>query len=236
MRSGPSATSCSRRSLRLAHRQGGSGIDAVVFDLGGVLIDWNPRHLYRKLFNGDEVAMERFLAEVCSPAWNAEQDSGRPWHVAVAELARAYPEQRHLIEAYDQRWDEMLGGAIEGTVEILADLRATGLRLAALSNWSAEKFPVARRRYGFLDWFDPIVISGEVGMSKPDERIYRYLLDATGLDPGTTLFIDDSPVNVAAAVQLGMSARLFTDPACLGADLEAMGLLATVSSPRPPDR
>ena len=205
-------------------------VEVVVFDLGGVLIDWNPRYLYRSLFEGDDDAMERFLAEVCSPAWNAEQDSGRPWRVAVDGLIEVHPEHRELIEAYDERWDEMLGGAIEGTVEILAELRLAGLRLAALSNWSAEKFPIARRRYSFLDWLDPIVISGDVGVSKPDERIYRSLLERGRLDPRTALFIDDSAANVATAVRLGMRARQFSEPAGLRTDLQALGLLPIVSS------
>jgi 2-haloacid dehalogenase len=206
-------------------------IDAAVFDLGGVLIDWNPRHLYRKLFNGDEAAMEAFLSEVCSPAWNAEQDAGRTWHDAVQTLSRQYPEQRALIAAYDERWPEMLGGPIRGTVELLAGLRGAGLRLAALSNWSAEKFPVALARYDFLGWFDSIVISGAVGVAKPDQGIYRHLIERTGFDPATTLFIDDSVANVDVAARLGMVARRFIDPAGLRADLEALGLPAPVRSP-----
>ncbi|MBI3749404.1 MAG: HAD-IA family hydrolase, partial [Chloroflexi bacterium] len=166
-----------------------SDIQAVVFDLGAVLIDWNPRHLYRQLFDGDDVAMERFLAEVCSPAWNASLDAGGSWHEAVELLARQHPGQRDLIVAYDERWPEMLGGPIEGTVEIVRELRSAKADLAVLSNWSAEKFPVARERYAFLDWFETIVISGEVGVSKPDPRIYQHLLERTKFDPATTLFI-----------------------------------------------
>jgi 2-haloacid dehalogenase len=200
-------------------------INAVVFDLGGVLIDWDPRHLYRTLFEGDETAMERFLTEVCSPAWNAQQDAERSWREAVETLTRRHPEHRELIAAYDERWPEMLGGPIEGTVEILAELRAAGVRIAALSNWSAEKFPVARSRYDFLDWFEEVVISGEVGISKPDERLYRHLLQRTGLDPGSTVFIDDSLPNVAAAAEIGMTALRFRDPPTLRADLQDLGLL-----------
>jgi len=202
-------------------------IQAVVFDLGGVLIDWNPRHLYRRLFDGDVAGMEWFLAEICTPAWNAEQDSGRSWHDAVETLARLHPEYRELIVAYDERWPEMLGGPIDGTVEILAELRRAGLRLAALSNWSAEKFPIARERYDFLDWFEAVVISGEAGVSKPDPRIYRHLLARTGFGPATTLFIDDVAANVAVAAELGMVARPFTDPDSLRADLQGLGLLTT---------
>jgi len=207
-------------------------LNAVILDLGGVLIDWNPRYLYRELFDGDEVAMERFLADVCSPAWNLEQDAGRSWREAVDTLTGAHPEQRDLIAAYDERWAEMLGGPIEGSVEILADLRRAGLRLAALSNWSAEKFPIARSRYEFLAWFDTIVISGELGISKPDPRIYQHLLESTGFEPESTVFVDDGPANVEAAAALGLTALLFRDPGTLRADLRDLGLLPVVSPPR----
>ncbi len=210
-------------------------IRAVVFDLGGVLIDWNPRYLYRQLFDGDAAAMERFLAEICSPTWNARQDAGRSWYDAIQMLAQRHPEHRDLIVAYDERWPEMLGGPIDGTVDILGELRSAEVGLAALSNWSAEKFPVARERYGFLGWFDVIVISGEVGVSKPDPRIYRHLLERTRFDPATTLFVDDVATNIEAASELGMRTHLFRDPSTLRTDLEALGLLGRVSSPRPRD-
>jgi haloacid dehalogenase superfamily, subfamily IA, variant 3 with third motif having DD or ED len=200
-------------------------LDAVVFDLGGVLIDWNPRYLYRTLFDGDDAAMERFLSDVCSPAWNVQQDAGRPWREAVETLARLHPDQRELIAAYDERWPEMLGGSIQGTVEILAELRAAGRRLAVLSNWSAEKFPIARARFDFLDWFEAVVISGDVGVGKPDARIYRHLLARSGFDPRSTAFVDDSAANVAAAAELGMTALVFRDPATLRADLTRLGLM-----------
>jgi 2-haloacid dehalogenase len=208
-----------------ARRPTSGTFDAVVFDLGGVLIDWNPRYLYRSLFDGDEDGMERFLADVTTPEWNLQQDGGRTWREAVDVLSAQFPAHRELIAAYDERWEEMLGGAIEGTVEILADLRQAGLRLAALSNWSAEKFPIARRRYPFLEWFETIVISGEVGLAKPDPRLYRHLLDVTGFEPRCTIFIDDSNANVKAAAELGMTAIEFRDPAALRVRLERQGLL-----------
>lgn len=211
-------------------------IDAVVFDLGGVLIDWDPRHLYRQLFDGDEAAMERFLAEICSPAWNAEQDAGRSWHDAVEMLAELHPAQRERIVAYDERWPEMLGGAIEGTVEILAELRAGGVRLAALSNWSAEKFPIARARFDFLGWFEAVVVSGEVGIAKPDPRIYRRLLERTGFVPAATLFVDDVPANIAVADGMGMLTHRFRDPATLRGALQQLALLPAVSSRLPHGR
>ena len=199
-------------------------IRAVVFDLGAVLIDWNPRHLYRRLFDGDDAAMERFLAEVCTPAWNAGLDAGGSWHDAVEALAQRHPEQRDLIVAYDERWPEMLGGSIEGTVEIVRELRTSGVGLAVLSNWSAEKFPVARERYDFLGWFETLVISGEIGLSKPDPRIYRHLLERTGFDPAATLFVDDQPANLEVAAELGMTALRFEDPEMLRRDLRELRL------------
>ena len=210
-------------------------LTAVVFDLGGVLIDWNPRYLYRKLFD-DEPSMERFLAEVTSPAWNAEQDAGRTWREAVDRLSASHPDRRELIAAYDERWEETLGGPIDGTVEILAELRDLGVHLAALSNWSAEKFPIARPRFPFLEWFETIVISGEVRVSKPDPRIYRQLLDRTGWAAEACVFVDDAAPNVQAAASLGMTAIQFTDPASLRADLVGLGLLPAVSPGPPPGR
>jgi 2-haloacid dehalogenase len=198
--------------------------DAVVFDLGGVLIDWNPRYVFRPLFDGDEAAMERFLSEVCSPAWNLELDAGRPWREAIDGLIAAHPDQRDLIAAYGERWPDMLGGQIDGSVEVLADLRRAGVRIAALTNWSAETFPIARSRYAFLDWFETIVVSGAERICKPDPRIYRLLLERTGLAAGSTVFVDDAPANVTAAAELGMTALRFRDPARLRRDLQRIGL------------
>ena len=135
---------------------------SVVFDLGGVLIDWNPRYLYRKLFPGDETGMEHFLSTVCTPAWNEQQDAGRPVAVAVAELLGRYPEQEPLIRAYYSRFNETLRGEISGTVRLLEALDLAGIPLYALSNWSAETFPNARARFGFLSRFRDIVVS-EIG-------------------------------------------------------------------------
>ncbi len=197
---------------------------AVVFDLGGVLIDWNPRYLYRKLFD-DEAAMETFLAEVVTPEWNGQQDSGRTWAEAVETLSRQHPEQRELIAAYWHRWLEMLADPIAETVEILEELRGTGVRLLALTNWSAETFPLARPRYPFLEWFDRIIVSGEMKIVKPDLRIFRHLLEDNGLDPATTVFIDDSEANVQAAAGLGMTAIRFVGAEPLRRDLEKLGVL-----------
>ena len=197
---------------------------AVVFDLGGVLIDWDPRYLYRKLL-ADEAAVEEFLATVCTPEWNAEQDRGRPFAEGVAELVERHPVHAAAITAFHERWTEMLGGDIAGTVELLAELRDTGVPLYALTNWSAETFGIARERYQFLEWFDGVLVSGEERMIKPEPAIFRLLLDRFGLDPGAAFYVDDSPANVAAASELGFDAVRFTGPEQLRRDLEARGLL-----------
>jgi HAD superfamily hydrolase (TIGR01509 family) len=198
---------------------------AVLFDLGGVVIDWNPRHLYRLLF-AEEAAMEAFLATVCNDEWNLWQDKGRPFAEGVEILARAYPHLAMEIGAYDTRWGEMLKGPIEESVALLAALRERGVPLFALSNWSAEKFPLARARFSFLEWFDGILVSGEVGLVKPDPRIFRLAAERFALEPQRTLFVDDSPRNIAAARRLGFGAHRFTAPAPLRRALFACGLLA----------
>ena len=169
--------------------------------------------------------METFLATVCTPEWNRQQDAGRPWSEAIATLIAEHPAQRELIEAYWTRWPETLGDAIEPTVEVLAELHEAGVPLYALSNWSAETFPVARPRYAFLGWFDGIVISGEVRVSKPDRRIFEALLDRHGLEAGAILFIDDTAENIAAAEALGIRSIRFTDGPALRRELVRRGVL-----------
>lgn len=200
---------------------------AVVFDLGGVLIDWNPRYLYRSVFGGDEAAMERFLADVATAEWNAQQDAGRSWTEAIEALAQQHPEHRDAIAAFWHRWTETLGDAIEPTVAILAELRQAGVRLLALTNWSGETFPLARPRYPFLEWFDGIVVSGDVRMAKPDVRIFEHLVERHTLEPAETVFIDDSEANVLAAAGLGLIAIRFTGAADLRRELVGLGLLRT---------
>lgn len=196
----------------------------VVFDLGGVLIDWNPRHLYRKIFP-DEAEMERFLSEVCPPQWNALQDAGRPIAEAVAERTALFPDQADAIRAFYGRWEEMLNGAIGGTVDILHALRDRGTPLYALTNWSAETFPRALRIFDFLGVFEDILVSGQEGMAKPDPAIYRRLLERHGMRPGDCLFIDDAPRNVAAARAVGMHAVHFRSAEGLREDLKGLDLL-----------
>jgi 2-haloacid dehalogenase len=197
----------------------------VVFDLGGVLVDWNPRYLYRSLFDGDDAAIEQFRAEVCTPAWNDEQDRGRPFAEACALLVRDHPNRRELIEAWPSRFDETMAGPIAGTVEILAELRDRGVPLYALSNWSAETFPRALARFPFLQWFRGIVISGALSAAKPDRVIYQHLLDTYRLRAEDTVFIDDARRNIEVAASVGMHTVRFTDADALRAALQELGLL-----------
>ncbi|MCH8197096.1 MAG: HAD family phosphatase [Proteobacteria bacterium] len=202
----------------------GSAPGAVVFDLGGVLIDWNPRYLYRKLFE-DAGEMEDFLATVCHSAWNLRQDAGRPVAEAAAEAKALHPDKAALIEAYYGRWPEMLNGAIDGTVAILAEIKDQGTPLYALTNWSAETFHHARSRFGFLDWFRAIVVSGDIGMIKPDADIYEFLLATHGLTAAETVFIDDKGENVEAARALGFQGIRFTEPESLRTALAELEVL-----------
>ncbi|WP_130618381.1 HAD family hydrolase [Dyella amyloliquefaciens] len=200
-------------------------VDTVVFDLGNVLIAWDPRRLYRQLID-DEERMDWFLREVCNSAWNEQQDAGRSWSEATALLRDRYPEHADLIDAYHLRWEETLVGPIEGTVALLAELKARGVRLLALTNWSHETFPIARQRYPFLQWFEGIVVSGEERLIKPDPRIYQCLLDRYAVDPARALYIDDSRRNVDAAEALGMQGWWFSEPDGLRIRLTELGLLA----------
>lgn len=202
-----------------------ASISTVVFDLGGVLIDWDPRHLYRRLLDTDE-EIEAFLDEVGFAAWNRGVDAGRTtWADAVEALATAHPHRRDLIEAYPARFTQTMSGPIDGSVEVLRELHAAGVRLLALTNWSAETFPVARERFDFLDLFDGIVVSGVERVAKPDPEIFALLVDRHGLDPARTLFVDDNQPNLDAAADAGLAGLLFTDPVTLRADLESAGLL-----------
>jgi len=202
-----------------------AGRDIVVFDLGGVLIDWDPRHLYRKLFAGDEAAMEHFLATVCTREWHRHHDAGRSFAEGARILKDRHPDKAELIDAFGARQDEMMRGPIAGSVEILQELRDRGTPLYALSNWPAEGFSMACQRFDFLGWFRGVVISGEVGAIKPQPRIYEALLERFAIDPLSAIFIDDVEANVAAARPFGMHAIHFTNPAALRTELVSLGLL-----------
>ncbi len=203
----------------------GDGRSVAIFDLGGVLIEWNPRHLYRKLFDGDEAAMEAFLANVCTTAWNERQDAGRTFAEGLRELMPRHADKRELIEAFGSRFGEMIPGAIDGSVAVLAELKRRGVPVYGISNWSAETFPPQRERFDFLSWFDDLVISGVVGVIKPDPRIFRILLERNGIDPSTAVFIDDVAANAEAASRLGLHGIHFRDPEQLRRELAAVGLL-----------
>lgn len=201
--------------------------EIVIFDLGGVLIDWDPRHLYRKLLDGDAAGMERFLAEVCSPSWNHRLDEGRPFADGIAELVARFPDKAELIHAYRARWPEMLGGPIAPTVTLLETLDASGVPLWAITNWSEETFPFVRDdpAYAFLGRFREVFVSGALRMAKPGEAIFAHALGRIGAPPHACLFIDDNPANIATAARLGLRTHRFTDPANLASDLRRLGLL-----------
>jgi 2-haloacid dehalogenase len=203
----------------------GAPTRAVLFDLGGVLVDWNPRHLYRRLF-ADEREMEEFLATVCTQAWNEEQDLGRPFAEGVQLLIERHPHWAKEIRAYDERWDEMLKGPIADSVVLLGELRERRVSLFALTNWSAEKFPASRSRFAFFDWFEGVIVSGEERLKKPDPQIFRLAARRFGLDPTVTLFVDDSAANIAAASQLGFRTHRFADALALRNTLVEHGLLS----------
>jgi len=193
-----------------------------VFDVGNVLLDWNPRHLYRKIF-ADPARMEWFLAEVCTTAWNLEQDRGRPFADAVAERIARYPELAVEIRAFDERWLETIKEPLAGSVAILEDLAGQGFAAYAITNSSHEKYRVMRDAFPFLALFRGAVVSGEERLLKPDAAIYRVLLDRYGLAAADCLFIDDVTANVDAARAVGMHGHHFQSPAGLAADLRRHG-------------
>jgi 2-haloacid dehalogenase len=201
------------------------GRSVVVFDLGGVLIDWDPRHLYRKLFAGDEAAVEHFLATVCTHEWNRYQDAGRSFAEGARLLKVEHPDKAELIDAYSTRFDEMLAGPIAGSVDILAELRDRGIPLYGLTNWSAETYPAALQRFAFLRWFRGILVSGEVGLIKPDPRIFTLLIERFAIEPQRAVFVDDVEANAAAVLPFGIHAIHFTTPAKLREELVRLGLL-----------
>ena len=199
--------------------------DTVIFDLGGVLLDWNPRHLYRRLFPGDEAAMEHFLATICNNDWNRQQDAGRLCAEAAQLLKTEHPDKSHLIDAYYTRHLDMIAGPIAGTVDILAELRARATPLYFLSNYSAETYPLALAQFEFLSWFRGGIVSGEHGIIKPDPQIYALLLDRFAIDPHRAVFIDDVMANAEAARPFGIHPIHFRGPDALRAELAELELL-----------
>jgi 2-haloacid dehalogenase len=202
-----------------------SPITAVVFDLGAVLVDWNPEYLYAKLIP-DEKERRRFLNEVCTLEWNYSMDAGLSVRESVAALAAEHPDQADLINAWWDRWPEMLGEEIPGTRSVAEQISRSGMPLYALTNWSSETWPLGLAGFPFLgELFDGIVVSGDEGVAKPDPRLFQILNDRYALEPPTTVFIDDSPTNVAAAAELGYRAHRFTDADRLEVWLRELGVL-----------
>jgi 2-haloacid dehalogenase len=199
--------------------------NAVLLDLGGVFLDWDPRYLYRKLFGDDVAGMEHFLANICTTAWHVEQDRGRSISEACAELRAEFPEYAEQIDAWDERSEEMIIGVIEGTVEVFSELKATGVPCYALSNMERENWERRFEIYDFLGWFDGYFISGLEGVIKPDSEYFERALERFDLRPEEVLFIDDRPDNTAAAMALGMPAVVFTSPEALRGELVARRLL-----------
>jgi 2-haloacid dehalogenase len=199
------------------------GVDAVVFDIGGVLLDWNPRYLYRQLFD-DPDEMAEFLATVCTTEWHREHDLGMDTTQSCQSLARLHPAYTDMIMAWADRGEEMIAGQIEGTVEVLAELKTAGVPCFALSNMEPDTYAVRRDRFPFLRWFDGSVISGIEGIAKPDPRIFEILLSRHGLDPQRTVFTDDSPGNIEAARAAGLQAIRFVSPEALRSQLRGRGL------------
>jgi 2-haloacid dehalogenase len=195
----------------------------AVFDVGGVLLRWDPRAVYRPLLP-DEAALERFLAEVCTPEWNATLDAGRPMDEACADLAARHPERASLVHAW-KRQDEMILGEVPGTAALVRRLRAAGVPLYLLTNMPADVYRARRARYDVLRLFDGAVVSGEEGILKPSPEIFRRLAERHALRPEESLFVDDAPANVEGARAAGFRAALFTDAAALAATLEEHGLL-----------
>jgi 2-haloacid dehalogenase len=197
----------------------------VIFDIGGVLIDWNPKYLYSKLLP-DDAAIEAYLSEIGFDEWNRALDAGGLWETAIAERVARYPHHKDLIEALHLRWHEMLPGDIPGTVAILERLSAQGVPLYAITNYSTEKWVETRARFPFFSHFRDIVVSGDEKMLKPDQAIYRLCLQRNGLEAEACIFIDDVARNVAAARSVGIDAILFESPEKLADDLAARGLLS----------
>lgn len=197
-------------------------IDTIVFDLGGVLVDWNPRYLYRKLIQ-DEAKIEEFLRDVCNHEWNEQQDAGRSFGVAIAERIRDFPQYESWFRAYHERWSEMLGGTFAESVDVLQKLRESGqYRIYALSNWSAETFPMARARFDFFKNFDGILISGEEKMVKPQLSFFRLLETRYGVVPERSVFIDDLERNLIPAREIGYRTIHVSDPAKIAESLRAL--------------
>jgi len=202
-----------------------SSFQAIIFDFGGVLIDWDPHKVFNKYFSNDRQAIDNFLTEINFTAWNLAQDKGYPFANAVADLSARFPQYASLIQAYDEEWEESITGIIPETVEILQKLKAAGYRLYGLTNWSAEKFSLVNHKFEAFKLFESIMVSGEVKLVKPDPDIFRLLLQKIQRRPQECLLIDDSLPNVEAAQNIGFATLHFSSPAKLMEDLQQLGIL-----------
>ena len=200
-------------------------LPAVVFDFGGVLVDWDPHYLYRPFFDGDDAAIDRFLREIDFHEWNLQQDGGRSFDEGVAVLSRQFPQYAALIGAYHERYEDAIVGPIWGTVEILHAFKSAGHPLYGLSNWALEKFDLVRPKYEFFSWFDDILISSTVNLVKPDPRIFELFLARIDRRAEDCVYIDDSAANAAVADRLGFITLHFQSPAQLAAELDRRGVL-----------
>lgn len=200
-------------------------IETIIFDLGGVLIDWNPKNVYQNTFDGDAAKMNWFLENVCTMGWNVEQDAGRTIEEANRIKILEYPEYEKEIKMYYKDWPKMLTGAIEGTLAIFEAIKKShNYNYYALTNWSAETWPTAVEMFPFLKTFEGVVVSGAVKMRKPFAPIYHHILEKYNLDPKTTVFIDDSLPNIEMANKLGIHGIHFQSPEQLAQDLKKLGV------------
>ena len=198
-------------------------IKNIIFDLGGVLIDWNPDYVFLNEFQGNREKMEEFYNKVCTFDWNENQDAGYPLKKATEDRIKLFPEYENLIQMYYGRWEEMLGDAIEDSVSILKKIvKNTNYKVIALTNWSAETFPIALKRYDFLHWFDGIVVSGTEKTRKPFKKIYYLTLERYNLKAANSLFIDDNERNIISAKEIGINTIKFNNPSQLENDLKLM--------------
>jgi 2-haloacid dehalogenase len=198
---------------------------AIIFDLGGVLIDWNPYYLYCDKLGMTPQDVDRFLKEVAFSEWNKQNDRGRSFAESTVELSAAFPQYRELIHAYDDRYLESIGGAFQPVVELVRKLKKASLPLYVLSNWPTEKFALVRPQYEFFNWFDDMIISGEVGMIKPDHDIFELLLQRIGRSAEECVFIDDHAPNITAAGEIGFQTILFESASQLETELKKMKIL-----------
>ena len=200
-------------------------IKNVIFDLGGVLIDWNPEYVYLEVFNGDREKMKWFFDEICTMDWNENQDAGYPLQQATEERVKLFPEYEEWIRIYYGRWEEMLGKQIDGTVTILKQLIDNpNYKVVALTNWSAETFPIALERFDFLHWFEGIVVSGTEKMRKPFNEIYVLTLNRFNIEASQSLFIDDNARNIEAAKKMGINTIRFNNPTQLKSELKSLNI------------